>query len=298
MQTRLGPLDAVHVVPEGERRGPPVLLLHGIGLGAWFWERDQHLLAAQGLESWAVDLPGHGSDAGQNRSLDEIIEGALGAVDALEKPAVVGHSMGGIVAQTLSGSRDLSSIVLVSSLAPRAVRMVPTKTALRIAAQLLPAFLAGKNLRLSLKNYRDAGLHLLPEHQQEACFSRIVPWPNRATRGLVRRPDLPPASCPCLVTFGLQDKTSAVSVYRLLGDYHDAITWRFDNLAHMPPVEPGGERHAEAIAGWILQPRGRIVTEVDPLAPQEGIGEEGRRSRMPGGPRSDSPFRKRRKDRD
>ena len=298
MQTRLGPLDAVHVVPEGERRGPPVLLLHGIGLGAWLWERDQQVLAAQGLESWAVDLPGHGSDAGQNRSLDEIVEGALGAVDALERPAVVGHSLGGLVAQELSAARELSSIVLVSSVAPRAVRVVPTRTALRIMAQLLPTFLAGRNLNLSLGQYRDAGLHLLPTDEQEACFSRIVPWPNRATRDLLRRPDLAPASCPCLVTFGLQDKANAVSGYRLLGDYHDAIIWRFDDLAHMPPLEPGGQRHAEAIAGWILSPRSRIVTEVDPLAPKEGVGEQKRRRRMPGGPRSDSPFKKGRKDRD
>ena len=55
---KLGPLNARCVRSE-RQNGPPVLLVHGIGLGAWIWERDQRLLANAGLTSWAVDLPGH-----------------------------------------------------------------------------------------------------------------------------------------------------------------------------------------------------------------------------------------------
>ena len=59
VSVKLGPLEAVRYTPESIL-GPPVLLVHGIGLGKWFWARDQALLAEFGLESWAVDLPGHG----------------------------------------------------------------------------------------------------------------------------------------------------------------------------------------------------------------------------------------------
>ena len=61
---------------------------------------------------------------------------------------------------------------------------------------------------------------------------------------------------------------------RLIGDYHDAIIWRFDDLGHMPSLEPNGERMVRYIIGWLKEPRGRHVREIDAFAPEEGVGQE------------------------
>src|SRR5262245_39765609 len=89
-----------------ERAGEPsaVVLLHGIGGAARIWERQVQTFAAAGLAPVALDLLGYG----QRTPVTELTFDAPAAhvevaIDAhgLERPALVGHSMGGMVAQTL-----------------------------------------------------------------------------------------------------------------------------------------------------------------------------------------------------
>lgn len=40
--------------------GPPLLLVHGFGVGAWHWEKNIEVLANQGYRVFAVDLLGQG----------------------------------------------------------------------------------------------------------------------------------------------------------------------------------------------------------------------------------------------
>ena len=95
--------SAVHVPAIGEPKGPPVLLLHGLGLGRWMWARTQAILAAKGLASWAIDLPGHGDHADQDPSLDDVLDAATAAAEALGGDClVVGHSFAGMVATVLA----------------------------------------------------------------------------------------------------------------------------------------------------------------------------------------------------
>jgi pimeloyl-ACP methyl ester carboxylesterase len=82
---------------------PAVVLLHGIGGAARIWARQMATFAAAGLVPVALDLPGYGARPPVT-SLD--FEGLAGDVEAaidksgLERPVLLGHSMGGMVAQT------------------------------------------------------------------------------------------------------------------------------------------------------------------------------------------------------
>ncbi|MCB9763109.1 MAG: alpha/beta hydrolase [Alphaproteobacteria bacterium] len=285
-------MPAHHVVPDGPVSGT-ALLLHGIGLGAWIWERDQALLAARGWESWAVTLPGHGADAGADVGLAEVLDAVNEAIAALGRPAIIGHSMGGLLAQCAAGRAPVHAAVLVASHPCGEVGMRPTPQGARSMLPRLPAFLAGRPLRFRLEDYLAAGLDQLEPERAAALFARITPWPNRLVRDLARPLKVGRLSCPVLVTHGLLDPLVSLRSARLLADHHDAILWRFDDLAHMPPLEPGGARHLQAVADWLARPRGRKVTEVDPLQPDEGVGADARAWRRVGGPRSNSRFRRR-----
>lgn len=74
--------------------GPQVLLLHGGGGTADHWQE----LAAHldGFRVTAVDLPGHGGSSDSSWQWEEVLDEleSLG----LENPAVVGHSLGGMLA--------------------------------------------------------------------------------------------------------------------------------------------------------------------------------------------------------
>lgn len=93
---------------------PPVLLLHGLGATGAVWDGlasqlDRRLLAP--------DLPGHG---GSPRLPEYTFQTLAAAVaDALDEPgpvAVLGHSLGGVVALELASGRydlDVSSVLAV-----------------------------------------------------------------------------------------------------------------------------------------------------------------------------------------
>ena len=115
----------------------PLLFIHGAFTGAWTWS--EHIIPwfdQRGYAATALDLPGHGSrddvDRLQDFGIDDYADAVIAAIDALDAPPVlIGHSMGGYVAQCVAGKRDLTGLVLVSSVPPTGLA-APTMT---LAAQ-------------------------------------------------------------------------------------------------------------------------------------------------------------------
>jgi pimeloyl-ACP methyl ester carboxylesterase len=293
-RVKLGPLNARHVRPDTPH-GPPVLLLHGIGLGAWVWERDQRQLAELGLESFAVDLPGHGD--GRRVGLSECYDAVADAARVLGEPALVGHSAGGLVAQVVASRQPAHSVVLVGSVPCSPVPFLPTRSGMRSFLGRIPQLMTGRALTPGKQDYVRAGMSLLAPEEVERAVAQLNPWPHRMAVDLVlRRPRVESLACPVLVTHGLQDPVTPLRGSRLLADHFDAPLWRFDDLAHLPSLEPGGERHLAAVAEWLAAPHGRRIHEIDPLAPHQGVGEQTRTGRRGfNRPRSDSRFGDRRR---
>ncbi len=85
--------------------GPPVLLIHGVGLNADAWEPQIITLSAR-RRVIAADLPGHGrSDlAPDGAGLNAYVTAMADLIDALglSPVPVVGHSMGALIALGLA----------------------------------------------------------------------------------------------------------------------------------------------------------------------------------------------------
>ena len=85
-------------------QGVAVVFLHGIGGGARAWTPQLATFAAAGLRPVALDLPGYGTrEAVTRMAFDELaadVEAAI-AERGLDRPVLVGHSMGGMVVQTM-----------------------------------------------------------------------------------------------------------------------------------------------------------------------------------------------------
>lgn len=104
----------------GDDAAPPVLLLHGGGQTRAAWTQTAQHLAQHGWRAIALDLRGHGdSDWATDGAYDiEIFaEDITAIVDCMRSPpAIVGASLGGIVAltaQRLSADQLFSAVVLV-----------------------------------------------------------------------------------------------------------------------------------------------------------------------------------------
>lgn len=82
----------------------PVVFLHGIGGGAKSFAPQIASFASAGYHPVALDLPGYGGrtpvDAMSFDTIAGDVENAISA-SALERPVLVGHSMGGMVVQSL-----------------------------------------------------------------------------------------------------------------------------------------------------------------------------------------------------
>jgi len=82
----------------------PVVFLHGIGSGARSFAPQIASFAAAGYQPIALDLPGYGArepvDAMSFEAIAEDVELTISR-NALERPVLVGHSMGGGVVQTM-----------------------------------------------------------------------------------------------------------------------------------------------------------------------------------------------------
>lgn len=119
----------VHVTPDGqpgfdlayEQRGSgePVVLLHGIGHHWQAWEPVLSILSAS-CEVTAIDLPGFGASPelrdGVSYELDSVIPLLGAAFDALEleRPHVVGNSLGGLLALELARQGHARSVTALS----------------------------------------------------------------------------------------------------------------------------------------------------------------------------------------
>ena len=99
--------------------GPPLVLLHGVSLSAAAWA--PLLTALPGHRLLAVDLPGHGlSDPASYRrghvrqQTHQLIDDILDALE-LDHAAVVGHSLGGMLAlwHAAAGSDRITSLVAI-----------------------------------------------------------------------------------------------------------------------------------------------------------------------------------------
>jgi pimeloyl-ACP methyl ester carboxylesterase len=125
----------MHVVRDGPRQGPPLLLIHGSGASGAFWSPVVPALAGR-HHVIRVDLPGCGQSP-PARSYE--VPDQAGRVAALLDDlglglgAVAGHSSGGYIATALAEQRPdlVKSLVLISS-GPSPDALLPQPLLLRV----------------------------------------------------------------------------------------------------------------------------------------------------------------------
>ena len=89
------------MVRDSGGEGKPIVLVHGLGLGHRSWDRVAPRLSAEGLRVVSYDQRGHGgsdvSDDYSPSAFCEDLAAVLGEL-GLEKPILVGHSLGATIA--------------------------------------------------------------------------------------------------------------------------------------------------------------------------------------------------------
>lgn len=232
-------------------------MVHGMFGGSWQWERYQSLLARNGYESHAINLRGHhGSrpvaDIGKV-TLGEYIDDALEVARTLDRPIVMGHSMGGVMAQKVAEAGIGRGLVLVASAPPRWIPVVSwllLKRQLKYTRQLLL-------FEPLLPDRDDADVLMFnrtPVPERETQYPLLVAESGRAGFELsfgVEAVHEWRVTSPVLVLTGLDDHFVVPRVARALAQKYQATFKEYPGFAHHILTEPGWEGPCSDIVAWM-----------------------------------------------
>ena len=265
---RITDLAVTAAIPEGPTR-PPILFIHGILGGPWYFENYQRFFAARGYPSYAVSLRGRpGSrearDIGRI-SLEEFVTDAHDVARVLGRPIVVGHSMGGLVAQRLAEEGVTDIAVLLSSASPGGITLATPRLAVK-QLKHLGTLLRSRPLISNEADADDLIFSHVPPDARPALRARLVPDSGRAARELslgAVRVDERRVRCAMLVGGGMEDRFVAPRVARALARKYGAPCWQYPRHGHFLPMEPGWEVIADDVESWIA----RRLDEASPTSP-------------------------------
>lgn len=143
-------LEVLHKEPVGKKSGKSLLFIHGVGHGAWCWEKYMDFFSKAGYDCYALSLRGHCGSKGHlflnTFTIDDYVEDVYETVREIGgKPIIVGHSMGGEITQKylLKYQNTISGAVLLASSPVGGMRIWPdVLSMISVAPQFLLCVLA------------------------------------------------------------------------------------------------------------------------------------------------------------
>jgi pimeloyl-ACP methyl ester carboxylesterase len=247
-------LDAVDVA---KPRGAPVLCLHGLFAGSWVYERVLPRIAERGYPAAALSFRGHPPSAPLpaigRTSVAAYCHDAFEAARELERPIVIGHSLGGLVALLLASRNLVRAAVLVSSAPPRGINVFSRPLIFRMV-RYLPALLLSRPFVPTASDLDALVLNEVPEAERAAIRARFVPDSGRVARQVALGVyDVPLRSirAPLFVVGADRDRFVPLSVARRLARRFDAPLRVARGHGHFLFAEPGWETELDAVLDWI-----------------------------------------------
>ena len=165
---------------------PPVLMVHGAFCGGWAFDALRRPFEAAGYGVHVPDLPGHAPGRGAldvtGRSVRDYADAVVGAAKALgAPPLIVGHSLGGLVAQMAAARTPVAGLIL---LAPSPAWGQALSSPLELSAGAALAAVRGPYWLQAVEPdwpvVRQFSFDRLAETEARRLYARMVPESGRA----------------------------------------------------------------------------------------------------------------------
>ncbi len=206
-----------------------ILLIHGMFMNPLCWEKWIPRYQAKGYKVLAPAWPGRDKPVEELRKnhpdpelpklkLNDVVEHMANIIQGLdEKPAIIGHSMGGLAVQLLLG-RDLAVAGVALDPAPPMGVFTTAFSFLRANLPAINPFLLGQPAWMTFEQFQYAFVNTLPLEQQRAAYDRYVVPESRgvptSSLGAAGRVDFKRPRRPLLITAGEKDHIIPASLNR------------------------------------------------------------------------------------
>lgn len=256
--------------------GPTVLMLHGIGGGHLAFAPQLETFASQGYRAVAWDMPGYGHSAPiEPYTFKGLAQSCIALIEALrpqggpgEAITLLGHSMGGMVAQEVVARRpDLVGRLVLSGTSPafgkpdgewqrrflqeRTAPLDAGKTMAELADTLIAQMVGSGHLPEGLRLATHC-MSLVPE----ATYRRAL----EALLGFDRKAALAQIACPTLLVAGEQDKNAPPAVMRRMAEAIPGADYvEMKGIGHLANLEAPDEFDALVLNWLAMSPQLRRV---------------------------------------
>jgi pimeloyl-ACP methyl ester carboxylesterase len=247
--------------PEIIKHSYPLLFIHGAGGTSEYLRNYLLFFSRAGWQSYAINLRGHHPSDREDALEQTTIEDYVADIEkvmrdlAIENCALIGHSMGGLLAQKIATQyHSVKALITLSSAPPFGVTLEMNNdlsysgTIMKSIWELMSfkpittAFLAETTL-----------LNNIDENQREEIFQMFVAESlmvgYQIAQGVFIDPD--DIKCPKLVIGCKLDAIVPESMEQKLAEFLEADYIAYEQFAHLPMLETGWEKSANDIAQWL-----------------------------------------------
>lgn len=245
-----------HAAPARRTHAVPLLFVHGMWGGSWIFDNYLGVAASHGWDAWAVNLRGHhGSRPVESLAtvcLEDYVRDVEDVLDAIGPAIVVGHSMGGLIAQIVASRREVDATVLIVSAPPPGIALLHWSLAWR-SLRYVPDVVGPRAFRVRNGDAYALALNGVAPATRAAVAQRFVEDSGLVARQLALGSvePLKPIRCPVLVVSATEDRLIPVAVQRRIVERYEADHIPVLGRGHMLPIEANWRGPIGRILEWL-----------------------------------------------
>ncbi len=248
--TQIAGFPAMQTSGAGQK--PPLLFVHGSFVGHGSFEPWLQYFGARGWRCIAASRRGRagiGPERARGLSIADYVDDTLKVIDALgEPPIVIGHSLGGLIAQKLAELGRVRAAVLICP-APAAM-LTAQPVALPTYLPMMAKILAGKPIIPAARGCSTIALNAVPKPLRPAIHATLVHESGKVYREMTFgtfKVAFSRINCPVMVVGGREDRIVATKLVEWTAKQLGVPARIYQGHAHWLLEEPGWEKIARDV---------------------------------------------------
>lgn len=249
-----------------------VLFIHGMMGGRWYWEKYISFFEEKGAKCFAPDLRYHSKGGGPSKELGTVsirdyVSDLKIKIKEISKdgevPFIVGHSMGGLIAQILISEGYGKAGVFLTPAPPRGIMSLSFSQVWTFLPVMTKIGWWKKPFKLSYKKFRYSILNNLDEEESKKIYPNFCYESGRALFEIglwifdkKRATEVKPSDTPVLIVGAKKDKITPVSSVRKIAKlFKNSRYEELEKNAHWVVGEENWKEIAELVYNFLREQR-------------------------------------------